>query len=369
MHSRTLSSVLFVLACATAVPAYAQTDEQRAGARSLATEGASAFNEGRFKDAVDLFTKAESLVHAPPHLLFIARASSKLGQYVRAREAYLKITKEQLAPNAPQAFRDAQTAASHEMTAVDHKIGGLVIKVEGGGDAKDLQLKLDGNPVPAVLVGMSQPIDPGDHRVEAVATGYRAQPKSIKVNEAEKATITLKLEVDPNAAPPPVAATTPKPGDPSPAPSAGGAAIGGAAAGGTTPPQADTGAAGGSGGSKIAAYSAFGVGAVGLGLGTVFLLKSMSKRSDADNIYACNTSSPTGCTPDQKAQIGQLDDDASSAQTISIVGFVVGGVGVATGAILLLLGGGSSQETKTASAAPSVQPWVGLGMAGVSGRF
>src|SRR5437899_3123678 len=133
MHRRTFSSVLgsaaFVVMCATAVPTFAQTDEQRAGARSLATEGASAFNDGRFKDAVDLFSKAESLVHAPPHLLFIARASTKLGQFVKAREAYLKITKEQLAPNAPQAFRDAQAAASRAMASIDHKIGGLAVKV------------------------------------------------------------------------------------------------------------------------------------------------------------------------------------------------------------------------------------------------
>ena len=94
MHSRAFSSALgsaaFVLMCAATVPVYAQTDEARAGARSLATEGATAFSDGRFKDAVELFSKAESLVHAPPHLLFIARASTKLGQFVKAREAYEK---------------------------------------------------------------------------------------------------------------------------------------------------------------------------------------------------------------------------------------------------------------------------------------
>src|SRR5215468_6119020 len=132
MHSRTLSSAaLFLLMCATAAPSFAQTDEQRAGARSLATEGAQAFNEGRFKDAVDLFTKAESLVHAPPHLLFMARAHAKLGQFVKAREAYLKIVKEQLAPNAPQAFRDAQATADEERKQVEPHIGRLTVKVEG----------------------------------------------------------------------------------------------------------------------------------------------------------------------------------------------------------------------------------------------
>ena len=365
--------------CAATVPVYAQTDEQRAGARSLATEGASAFSDGRFKDAVELFSKAESLVHAPPHLLFIARASTKLGQYVKAREAYLKISKEQLPANAPQAFRDAQGAASREMAAIDHKIGALAIKVEGGGEAKDLQVKLDGNAIPAVLVGVSQPVDPGEHRVEAVATGYRAQPKSIKVGDGEKTSVTVKLEVDPNAAPPPVAgaagpAGTAKPGEPATASSAG-APIGGSATvgGSTPPPQADTGSGGGSSGTKIAAFSAFGIGAVGVGLGAVFMLKASSKRSEGDDIFGrCNTVT-SGCSSEQKAQITGLDDDATSAQTIAIVGFAAGGAAAATGVLLLVLGGGSSSDAKSASATPAVrptiQPWVGLGRAGVSGRF
>jgi hypothetical protein len=120
MRGTLLRTRSFVVAAAlgaallgVAGPAAAQGDEQRAGARTLATEGAQAFNEGRFKDAVDLFGKAESLVHAPPHLLFMARAYTKLGQYVKAREAYLKIVKEQLPANAPQAFRDA---LDHDLT-------------------------------------------------------------------------------------------------------------------------------------------------------------------------------------------------------------------------------------------------------------
>src|SRR5262245_55707147 len=45
--------------------AQAQSDEERAGARAAAQEGASAFREKRWSDAIDLFTRAESLVHSP----------------------------------------------------------------------------------------------------------------------------------------------------------------------------------------------------------------------------------------------------------------------------------------------------------------
>jgi len=359
MHRRTFSSALgsaaFVLVCASAVPAIGQTDEQRAGARSLATEGASAFSDGRYKDAVDLFSKAESLVHAPPHLLFIARAHVKLNQLVRAREAYLKITREQIAPNAPQAFRDAQSASAREMAAIEPKIGALTVKVEGPADAKDLQVKLDGTLVPSVLVGSSQPVDPGEHHVEAVAMGFRAQPRTIKVGDGERTSVTLKLDADPNSAPTSVGA--PKMGEPATASSAAGVStVGGQVSSGGSSAPGDTGTSGGSG-MRIGAYTAFGIGAVGVGLGTFFILRSSSKRTEADNLCA------GGCKVENRAAIDDADSAADSARTLSIVGFAVGGASVVTGILLLVLDKGS--DTKSAS----VRPWVGLGSAGVMGRF
>jgi len=83
-RSLTAASLLVASLLGISGQAFAQSDEQRAGARTLATEGAQAFNESRFKDAVDLFSKAESLVHAPPHLLFMARAHAKLEHGTRS---------------------------------------------------------------------------------------------------------------------------------------------------------------------------------------------------------------------------------------------------------------------------------------------
>src|SRR5687768_16765016 len=182
--------------------ALGQTDEQRAGARTLATEGALAFNEGRFKDAVDLFARAESLVHAPPHLLFMARAHAKLGQFVKARENYWKIIREQLSPSAPQAFRDAQAAAEEERKQVEPHIGRLLVKVEGAEGAKDLVVAVDGQPFPSVMLGVPQPMDPGEHTVTATATGFKAAPVKVSLKDAGLGSAVVKLEVD-NSAPAP----------------------------------------------------------------------------------------------------------------------------------------------------------------------
>ncbi|HMI88013.1 MAG TPA: hypothetical protein VK550_28210 [Polyangiaceae bacterium] len=357
LKSSAVTSCAFALSlCISSGAAYGQSDEQRAGARSLATEGASAFNDGRYKDAVDLFTKAESLMHAPPHLLYLARAHSKQGQFVKAREAYLRITKEQLAGNAPPAFRDAQSTAQKELAAINPKIGTLEIKVEGAEAAKDLSVKIDGNAIASVLVGVPQPIDPGEHRIEASAAGFRSQPQTVRLGDGDKASTVLKLEVDPNAAP--IAA----PGAPAPGAQPGAAPPPGAAVHDTSVSMDST-SSGGSG-MRIGAYAAFGVGAVGLGLGTVFLLRSMGKRSDADALCTL----PNGfCSIKTKAEVDKLDSDAKSASTLSVVGFAVGGAGVAAGVVMLLLAGKS--ESTTSSAQTTVYPWVGIGSGGIAGRF
>jgi len=352
---RRISWCALALSLFSSLPAFAQTDEQRAGARSLATEGAMAFNEGRFKDAVDLFSRAETLVHAPPHLLFLARSYAKLGQFVKARETYLKIIKEQLPASAPQAFRDAQTSSESELAAIEPKIGRLSIKVEGGESAKDLVVKLDGAQVPSVLVGVPQPADPGEHRVEAGATGFKSEPQTVKLGDGEKGSVTLKLEVDPTAKPP-SAAPPATDGAPTPAPAPGTA--------GDTAAAADTGASdGGSNGLRIGSYAAFGVGAVGLGLGVVFTLQRSSKLSESEEI--CNL--PKGdCPESRRDEVLDLDSQAKSAGTLAFVGYALGGVGITTGVALFLLSRGDS---KAAHDQTTVVPWVGLNSAGIRGRF
>ncbi|MGC4065119.1 MAG: hypothetical protein QM784_10830 [Polyangiaceae bacterium] len=70
---------------------------------------------GATRNRSNRFNRAEKLVHAPTHLLYIARSNVKLGYLVRAQEAYQQLIREQLGASAPQAFRDAQGAAEREL--------------------------------------------------------------------------------------------------------------------------------------------------------------------------------------------------------------------------------------------------------------
>ena len=363
-RGRGLGALLLVLAISFGSfggTAFAQTDEQRAAARSLATEGATAFNEGRYQDAVDLFGKAESLVHAPPHLLFLARSHAKLGQLVKAREAYMKIVKETLPPNASPAFRNAQSSANDEVRTIEPRIASLTVKLEGDKDAKDVAVLVDGTPINSVLVGVAQPVDPGEHKVEAGASGLRAPVQTVTLADGERKSVVLKLEAAPGAAPlvavaqAPAAAAAPEPS----------AAQGPATSPAPATDQGATSPADDKSGLRIGSYVAFGVGVVGLAAGTFFTVQSSSKRKDADDKFeecggesGCHTGNPLS------DEVTKLDDDAKSAMTLGIVGFAVGGVGIATGATLLVLSSGGSDDKRA-----FVRPYVGFGVAGVKGRF
>lgn len=343
--------VLFLPAVASVARAQA-AEESVAAARSLASQGASAFDAGRFTEALDLFTRAESLVHAPPHILYMARSAEKLGRLVQAREFYIRIIREQLPKNAPQAFRDAQTAANAEVGRIEPRIASIVIRVTVPQEATP-NVTLDGSPVSAALLGVPFPVDPGKHKLVATAPGMEAGQAEVTLAEAEKREVELVLEpsttVTPAEGAPPGAETAPP----------------GSGVQGNLPPPTDT-PSEDADWMRPAAYVGLGVGVVGLAAGTHFGLRSMSKHSEADDaMKACGARCPEGSA--EARNINSLDDSARSAQTWSIVGFIVGGVGVASGVTLYVLSGQS--ESSGRASGIRCTPWIGMGSAGVSGSF
>ncbi|MGC4065117.1 MAG: hypothetical protein QM784_10820 [Polyangiaceae bacterium] len=116
---------------------------------------------------------------------------------------------------------------------------------------------------------------------------------------------------------------------------------------------------------RIPAYAALGVGVLGIGAGTYFFIARSKAKSDASDAF-------DACTPDCSASdrrhIDDLDSKAASRGTLSVVGFVVGGVGAIAGVTLLVLDAGHSDAPKSASA-PALRGWVGPGSLGLSGSF
>jgi hypothetical protein len=114
---------------------------------------------------------------------------------------------------------------------------------------------------------------------------------------------------------------------------------------------------------RTISYVALGVGVVGVGAGTLFAVQAKGKYDDANDYCP---SFPCDLTRDQADDREDLIDDGDGKKTLSIVGFAVGGVGLAAGATLFFLSGRKSEQPATGF---HVAPMVGINTLGVTGGF
>lgn len=330
------------------------SDAERAGARAAANQGADAFDQGKWADAIDLFNRAEALVHSPIHLSYIARAQLKLGHWVEAYELFNRIKREPVEQPASAATTNAVADANRQLATLDAQLPYVTVVVKGT-DAQNASVTMDGVPVPRALIGVSHPVNPGTHKFRASTPAQSSPEQTADVKPAARQTVELELAPS-AAAVPTVAPTAPlatqPPAQPAPA---------------EQPPPLSSPSSSSSGSSlRVGGYVGLGVGAVGVGLGTVFLLSANSKQKDADAAYeACGGKS---CPSADRGKIDSLDSDAATNKTLALTSFVVGGVGLATGVTLLVLSGNHKSEP-TAQRAPRLQPWVGYRSLGLSGTF
>jgi len=152
---------------------------------------------------------------------------------------------------------------------------------------------------------------------------------------ADKKTVTLKLEVDPNApAPVPLnAAAAPVAAHAAPKPSA------------APPPVAPPSPA--KSPNRAPAYVALGVGLAGIGVGSAFGIMAMNGKND---LNGCTSSS---CPPSNEDAL----DKAKRNGNISTVAFAVGGASLVLGTVLLFTVG-SSHESH--ASAPPARGFAGL---------
>ena len=131
--------------------------------------------------------------------------------------------------------------------------------------------------------------------------------------------------------------------------------VGGAEA---VPARSDsgTGPAAASGGSwnKTAGYVAGGVGAAALLEGVIAGVIALGKHSDLSKVCT------NGCPPSESSALSSYH----TVGALSTVGFIVGGLGLAGGAVLIITAPSHPQASGM-----QVTPYVGFGTAGAVGTF
>lgn len=303
-----------------------------AAARTLAIDGIKLAQAGKCDEAVAKLEHAEKLHHSAIVLSHLGECNVSLGKLVEGTEQLRKVLREPLPATPTPTLSKAYERAQSALDAAKPRIGALTVSL-GKPVPPDLRLSVDGRPVPATLIDTELPADPGEHTIEATAPGYLKASAHVSLSAADKKTVSLKLDSDPNApavvphtsepealaaAPTPASGVVPRSDLPTPAPAASPA-----------PP------------SHAAAYVAWGMGVVGVGVGSAFGLIAIKDKHDI--VARCGS---TTCTPDTGASL----DSAKRSGNISTVAFGVGGVGLVLGAVLYFTVGTSSPEAATASA-------------------
>jgi hypothetical protein len=300
----------------------AHSAELRTAARALAIEGAEAFDRRDYALALDRFTRAESLFKAPTIQVMRARTLEKLGRLVEALDTYEATQRTPLAPDAPEAFRQAIIDARVDGGALANRIPRMTLHVVGpNAPPSDLLVIVDGREMPHALLDVERPVDPGRHGIVVHARGYQSATHSVVLAEGARHVLEIPLVAEGAARPSPaLGEATPEGGDD-----------------GTTPSP------------RVAGFALVGAGGVLLVTSAVTGVLALSAQSELDD----------HCEPGCPENMADELDSFRRNRTVSYVALALGAASLGAGGYLLW-------STPSGSAA---EVGLGLGSVRVRGRF
>lgn len=314
-----------------------------ATARAEGIEGITLADAGNCREAIEKLTRAEALHHAPTTAVRLAECEIEVGKLVSGTERLNRVVREPLGPSPSAPFVAAAARAQRDLDAALPRVATLRITTPVPPGAK-LAVAIDGEPAPVAIVNGIRQIDPGRHRVELSAPGYRTAVADATLEEGRATNVTLTLERDPNAS--------------ADASEAGASAADGSGGGGGA---AGARGAEGDGRSSVGSIAAFGVAALGLGVGVVGAVMTAEKSATLEESCGPSKACPESSAADLRT--------AKTWATVSTVGFVGAGVGALVGVALLVTGHSPSARTAATARPRGVRPTVGFGTVGVGGNF
>ncbi len=305
---------LLCLVLLTSAPALAQQPDAKAQAEALYTEGVELFQKRQFEEAAGKFQQAYNIDPSPILLYNLARAAEELGDANTAvghYRAYLARFPE--AEDEEEVERRIRTLekiieeARRGFLALDGLPEGAVVQIDGAA----LDAEPDGR----------WKLKPGEHKVEVTSEGESPWVVTAAIRDADTTRLTH-----------PAAVKAP-------------------------PPPPDEG--GGISGMAIAGWTSVGIGAVGLGLGTVFYFQALGAADDYDTARREVAVTSGDARDEAIADQDAAEDTFNSSGTLTYVFWGVGVAAAATGAVLLVLDG--DDEGASASLVPAPG---GLGLVG-----
>jgi hypothetical protein len=291
-------------------------------AREAFKEGRRLREAGDLKGALEKFKAAHALGRTPVTGIELAKTYADLGMPVEGREICLDIERTPVAPQETQRSQDARKEGAILKEQLKTKIASLTLHVKGAPQGMDPVVTVDGVAVPAVALTEPRKLNPGHHEIAAhVSTGPEAKG-SVDLKEGESKDLDI-IVMPPPTPPPPEKKTSPL------------VPVGIAMAG------------------------------TGLVVGSIAGVVTLSKKGSLD----------TEC-PNKSCPPGTPTGDLHSTQTwgnVTTVSWVVAGVGVGVLVAGVMMSRASGSTTGQGTTAPpqnaKVEPYIGVGAAGIHGTF
>lgn len=260
-----------------------------------------------------------------------ATASDNAQPLLKARK--LRAAKQQLlicvSKSCPSMVRDD---CASQLNGIEKAMPTIVFAATDaqGADLSAVIVKMDGQQLADHLDGTPLAVDPGEHEFRFETSGRSPVFKKLVVHETEKERRVALSFAAQEAPPSPSEGPTSDQSTSSPTP--------------------------------WVAYTALGIGAVGLIVGVIFTVSALNQNSTLSG--EC-TLPNGGCAPQYQNQVNNLNTD----QIVAGVGYGVALVGAGIGTYLLLTSGSSTSPAPATTARAQVQPQIGLGWLGLGGQF
>ncbi|AKT36549.1 uncharacterized protein CMC5_006670 [Chondromyces crocatus] len=327
--------------------------EDVAAAKALFTEGLEQMQAGLYEKGCPALRESYRLDPRIGTLFTLAECEAKWGRIATAVAHYSNYLNQVAAMPAGQRLKQQarEKVAKQQKDALSPQVPELTLTLPSTAPEGTV-VKRNGVIMAAPSLGVALPVDPGEHVIETQAPGGEVTEKKISIERGKQMTVDLEV-AEPM--------TQPEPGATQGAEGQG--ASKGGLSGGTEPstPRGQ--------GQRIAGYVVGGVGVAALTVGGIMGGLALSKRGTLSSDFRCFNNPENRCENGAQDTL----DQAKAFGWISTVGFGVGLLGLGVGTVLILTAPSSDDARKSSGKAEptSNSKWMKAGVlsAGPSGAL
>ncbi|HSO39995.1 MAG TPA: hypothetical protein VLT33_46025 [Labilithrix sp.] len=314
MRSRRLSILVCAASLLLAAPAYAgePSAADSESALQLYKEGKALRDAGDQQGALGKLRAAYALVETPITALELGRTYMAVGQLVEARGVLLSVSRIPVRNNESTKAGEARVEAESLAAQLRPRLASLTVHPKGASTSPP-KIIIDNVVLPPDAATVPRVLNPGGHVVVIEVDGQRVQ-SDVSLAEGQSKDLDIDLPVAKHDAVAPVPAPTTEP---------------------PAPPEERR--------LSPLVWVGFGTAAVGIGVGTVAGILTLSKASALKD----------ACVDGRCPSSSQSDiDSASATGTVSTVAFIVGGAFAVVGVVGLFMGGRSESAHASSPAKP-----------------